>query len=236
MYDPPRANLSGIVLAGGTSRRKGQNKAFLGVGGVPMVRRVLDALAAVCGQVLIVTKTPDVYEHLGVAIVIDQDPRQAALVGLSAGLRAMTTPHAFAASCDLPFLSSDVVAWLASQASGFDAVVPNVEGRWHPLHAVYATQAAAVFEAQRAAGDWRLTTAIERLRVRAATASELEAVDPGLRTLRNINTPAEYRMLISSNPARDGTRDVTLLQGRPSRNRETGQPDAAAVADADDTG
>jgi molybdopterin-guanine dinucleotide biosynthesis protein A len=187
----------------------GQNKAFLEAGGVPMIRRVLDALASACGRVLIVTKTPEVYEHLGVAIVIDQDPRQAALVGLCAGLRAVATPHAFAASCDLPFLSPDAVAWLASQAPGFDAVVPNVEGRWHPLHAVYAAQAAAVLETQRAAGDWRLTTAIERLRVRAATAPELEAVDPGLRTLRNINTPAEYRALMTRDSARDVTRDVT---------------------------
>jgi molybdopterin-guanine dinucleotide biosynthesis protein A len=189
----PVRDLTGLILAGGLSRRMGRNKAFLSIGGVPMIRREIDALLGVCRRVVIVAKDPDTFRSLGVPVVADHDSHRAALVGLCAGLRAVTTPYAFAASCDLPFLSAGAVAWLASQAPGFDAVVPRIGGRWHPLHAVYAAQAAAVFDDQRAAGRWRLAEAIERMRVRAVAGADLDAIDPGMRTLRNVNTPAEYR-------------------------------------------
>lgn len=190
-------DLTGIVLAGGRSRRMGRDKAFLDVGGVPMIRRVLDALASVCAEVLIVTKTPQAYEHLGVRVAHDDDPRQAALVGLCAGLRAAQTPVAFAAGCDLPFLSPAAVRYLAGLLPGWEAVVPRVEGRWHPLHAIYAAAATPGIEAALAASELRLGAALARLRVREVGTDDLAVVAPGLETLRNVNTEAEYRLLSS---------------------------------------
>jgi molybdopterin-guanine dinucleotide biosynthesis protein A len=189
--------LTGLVLAGGQSRRMGRDKALLDVGGVPMIRRVLDALRSVCVDVIIVTKMPETYHDFGARVVADEHPQQAPLAGLCTGLGAAATPWVFAAACDLPMLSAAAVRHLAALAPGYDAVVPYVEGRWHPLHAVYATTVRAVFESRLRAGALTLTDALGALRVRAVDAGELAASDPGLPTLRNINTDLEYRALVA---------------------------------------
>jgi molybdopterin-guanine dinucleotide biosynthesis protein A len=192
---PVAGGLTGFVLAGGQSRRMGRDKAFLDVDGVPMIRRVLDGLAGTCAEVFIVTKTPDRYRDLGVPVITEDDPRQAALAGLCAGLRATRTAFAFAAACDLPFLMPEVVARMADLAAGWEAAVPRVGGRWHPLHAVYAAAALAVLEAHLARGDLRLSTAIDALRVRTVEAGDLAGIDPALRSLHNVNTRAEYERI-----------------------------------------
>lgn len=202
------ADLTGIVLAGGRSRRMGTDKAFLEVGGVPIVGRVLDALAACCGRVLIVAKDPEAYAGLGAPVVVDPVPAQAPLVGLCAGLRAAPTAWVFAAACDLPFLAPAAVRALAVRAVGWDAVVPRVGGRWHPLHAVYATRAADVLERQAAVGRWSVWRALAALRVREVGADELTGADPTLRTLYNVNTPAAYRQACALAAADQERRDA----------------------------
>jgi len=191
-------DLSGIVLAGGQSRRMGTNKALVEVDGVPMIQRVLHALAACCADVLVVTKDPEAYAHLGVRVVADEQRIQTPLVGVCSGLRATATPWAFVAACDLPFLSPEAVRLLAGLAEGFDAAVPHVDGRWHPLHAVYAAAALPALEGRLASGVRRMITALEVLRVRPVSAGELARADSTLRTLDNINTSADRGRASSS--------------------------------------
>lgn len=195
-------DLAGVVLAGGQSTRMGTNKAFLEVGGVPMIRRVLQALALCCAEVVIVTKEPEAYRRLRIRVVADDSPAQTPLVGLSTGLRAIATPWAFVAACDLPYLSPEAIVLLARLARGFDAAVPRIHGLWHPLHAVYAASALPLLEARLAAGERRVIRALEALRVRTVAAFELETADPTLRTLCNVNTAREHRALAGEGPPR----------------------------------
>jgi molybdopterin-guanine dinucleotide biosynthesis protein A len=190
-------SVTGVVLAGGDSHRMGRDKALLEVDGAPLVRHVIEALRPVCVDVLVVTKAPLRYASLGVRIVADADPRRAALVGICTGLRAVLTPLAFVAACDLPHLATDAVAWMASLAPGYDAVVPWAAGRWHPLHSVYATSALPVLERRLAAGVFRLSEALAELRVRRIEEAELAVLSPGLETLHNVNTPDDYRALVA---------------------------------------
>ncbi|MGQ0570594.1 MAG: molybdenum cofactor guanylyltransferase [Armatimonadota bacterium] len=184
------SDLTGIVLAGGQSRRMGTNKAFVNVDGVPMIERVLRALDAGCAEILIVAKDPAGYAHLGPRVIADESSEQTPLVGVCSGLRVATTPWAFVAACDLPYLSPEAVRLLARLALGYDAAVPRIRALWHPLHAVYARAALPLIDARRAAGERRMTVALDALRVRPITADELAEADPTLRTLRNVNSPA----------------------------------------------
>ncbi|MBM3469294.1 MAG: molybdenum cofactor guanylyltransferase [Armatimonadetes bacterium] len=187
------AGLTGVVLAGGEGSRMGADKAFVEVEGVPMIERVVRVLRACCSEVLIVAKEPAAYEHLRLRVIPDRSAIQAPLVGVCGGLGAAATPWAFVAACDMPYLSPDAVRLLAGLAEGFDAAVPRVQGRWHPLHAVYATSTLPLFEEHLAKAETRMWAALEALRVRQVTAAELETVDPGLCTLINVNTVQEHR-------------------------------------------
>jgi molybdopterin-guanine dinucleotide biosynthesis protein A len=116
-------------------------------------------------------------------------------VGIIAGLRAALTPWAFVAGCDMPYLSPAAVRLLADLAAGHDAAVPRVDGVWHPVHAVYAVSALPVLEAQLAGGVRRLSAVLQALRVREVSAGELRAADGTMRTLWNVNTAREQRLL-----------------------------------------
>jgi molybdopterin-guanine dinucleotide biosynthesis protein A len=174
----------------------GTDKAFLRIGEATMIDRVLTALRAACGAVVVVAKmraaSDGAYARLAARIVDDDADDQAPVIGLRAGLRAAQTPWVFVAACDLPFLSPRAVRLLADLAPGYDATVPLVDDRWHPLHAVYAAAAAEVVGRVIQGGEWRMTELLARLRVRAVTGAELRTVDPTLETIRNINTPEEY--------------------------------------------
>lgn len=193
----PLPHLTGIVLAGGSSRRLGTDKALLDLGGVPMIVRVLDALAVCCSDLVIVAKEPSAYAAFGVRVVHDGSDEQAPLVGVCAGLRAAATPWTFVAACDLPFVSPAAVRLLADAARGWDAAVPRVGGRWHPLHAAYAAGAVGALEVQLAAGVRSMVAAMDALHVRPVGAAALGAVDPSLRTIRNVNTRSEYRRVVA---------------------------------------
>ncbi|MDR7520375.1 MAG: molybdenum cofactor guanylyltransferase [Armatimonadota bacterium] len=185
------SDLTGVVLAGGQSRRLGTDKAFIEVEGVPMIGRVLGALWACCADVVIVAKDPARYQGLDARLIPDAWPAQAPLVGVCSGLRAMETPWGFVAACDLPFLSPDAVRLLARLAVGSDAAVPRVDGRWHPLHAVYRAAVAPLLEAHMEQGTRSMIDALKALRVRPVTEEELRAVDATLRTLHNVNAPQD---------------------------------------------
>lgn len=199
-----RPDLTGIVLAGGRSSRMGTDKAFVRVEGRPMILRVLAALGECCSAVVIVTKDPLAYAHLGVPVVTDERPDQSPAVGLASGLRAVSTPWAFVASCDLPFLVPEAIRLLARLADGWDAAVPEVDGIRHPLHAVYAVSCLPVVENQVSRGVRRMTEVLDALRLRLVGGFELQGADPTLLTLRNINTPDDLRALRLDHPEEPG--------------------------------
>ncbi|HET7271195.1 MAG TPA: molybdenum cofactor guanylyltransferase [Rubrobacter sp.] len=128
---------SGIVLAGGESRRMGCDKLSIEVEGVPLIERVRDALTGRCKEVLVVGGA----RLEGVRWVGGERPgNQGPLSGIEAGLAAARYPLVFVAAGDMPFLTESMVVHLLERldSSGVMAVVPRYQGRAHPLCAAYA--------------------------------------------------------------------------------------------------
>ena len=81
--------VTGLVLAGGASRRMGRDKAFLELDGRPLIGIVVERMAVVCAEVLLVAGDPRPYADLGVPLVQDRFPGVGVLGGLHAGLEAL---------------------------------------------------------------------------------------------------------------------------------------------------
>jgi len=187
-----------IILAGGQSRRMGQDKALLRLapGGPTLIERVV-AAAQVLGPVWIVANPPDRYAWLGLPSVGDVEPGQGPLGGLAAGLAATGAAYNLVLACDLPDLDPAVLHLLADQPRDYDALVP----RWtapdgtvqiEPLHAIYSADCLPAVQDALVAGRLRFTSFYPAVRVRYLPEALLRTVDPDLRTFRNLNTPADF--------------------------------------------
>lgn len=191
LSDPGQAGLSGVVLAGGQSRRMGTDKAALPFGEGTLLQRVVRSVAACCHPVLVVTSACSRHPALDVPVVVDRWPGLGPLAGIEAGLRACPTVFVAVVACDLPFVKPRLLCGLAEFARGVDAAVPLTD-RPHPLCAVYRRDAAGVAEEVLRAGGRSVRELLGRLRVRYVTEDLLRRWDPELASLVNVNTPEEY--------------------------------------------
>ena len=156
-------DLTGLVLAGGRSRRMGRDKALLEIDGRPLVERVAGRLATVCGRVLIAAGDRPL-PPLPWDRVDDRVADAGPLAGILGGLAAATTSLVAVAAVDMPDVDPGVFAALATKWDGHaPAVVPLRAGRLEPLHAVYATAALPEFAALFDAGERSPTQVLRRL-------------------------------------------------------------------------
>lgn len=184
------ADCTGLVLAGGESRRMGVDKPGLAFGGSTLLDRMVGRLQAVFPRVIVSVRTPR--PDVAVPQVCDAHPVGGPLAGLCAGIAAVSTPWVFAVAADMPFLHPAMIRHLAARREGVQAVVPVIGGFPQPLAAYYATSALAVIRAQLdAPGKHSLRAALERLRVCLVDEDELQAIDPGLHSFFDLDTPAD---------------------------------------------
>jgi molybdenum cofactor guanylyltransferase len=129
--------ITGLLLAGGESRRMGTNKALLPMSEGTSIQNIARELKKVAESVLLVTNTPGEYEFLHLPSIKDSFIGLGPLAGLHAGLAAATTDVVVVAACDMPFIKSAIIEEMVENLGEYDAVVPEIDGQLHPLFAVY---------------------------------------------------------------------------------------------------
>ena len=193
---------SAIILAGGKSSRMGLPKATLPFGRATIIERLIDELGGAFAEVIVVA-APAADEPLSldrllaewpdVDVVRDAVAHEGPAVALGRGLAHARGEIAFACSCDLPLLDAAVARALCAMIEAHDAVIPEVDGRLQPLHAVYRrVPSIAALAAMATANERRLGAIADRLNVRRVVASEMRRLDPDLRSLLNVNTAEDY--------------------------------------------
>ena len=133
------------IIAGGASRRMGQNKALLSLDGVPLVLRVARVLAPLFSKLAVVTGDAEISRAANLPSIPDIHPGKGPLGGIHAALRHFQAP-VFCVACDLPFLNGEAIEFLCAQLKSHDAVLPRIGGRAQPLHAVYRPSCLPIFE------------------------------------------------------------------------------------------
>jgi molybdopterin-guanine dinucleotide biosynthesis protein A len=190
----------------------GAPKAWLPVGGEPMLARAVRAVGGAVGRVVVVAAPGQDVPPLptGVRVVRDEVDGRGPLGGLSAGLAALAgaVDAVYLSSCDVPLLTPEfvrrVVALLEEPApapfpsgkGALFAAVPRVGGRLHPLAAAYRVEVLPAVRAMLTANNFRMTDLLDRVPTRVVEARDLAAADPALGSLRNVNTPEEYAALL----------------------------------------
>ena len=173
---------SAVVLAGGASRRMGRDKRLLPWGvdadGRPLtlLQSVIDSLAAVADDVIVVANDQPVVA--GARVVPDAIPGAGSLGGILSGVEAARHDRVFVAAADMPFLHAALVRDLLDRLEGHDAVVPVVDGRPEPLHAVYGRAVAPAARSQIERGQLKIAMAFRGLDVLWVPEADLRRLDP----------------------------------------------------------
>jgi molybdopterin-guanine dinucleotide biosynthesis protein A len=187
---------AGIVLCGGKSTRMGVPKATLPFGNETMLQRVVRILHTVASPIVVVAAREQSLPELPADILVTRDEREAQgpLEGLRAGLSALpaSIDVAYATSCDVPLLQPAFVTRMVELLGDHDIAVVEVDGFPHPLSAVYRRKTLPHIESLLAENRLRPVFLFDMMRTRRVRSDEMIAVDPELRTLRNLNTKEDY--------------------------------------------
>ena len=186
---------SGIVLAGGRATRFGSDKLAVTLDGVALVRRAVDALAAVTDGVIVVLPPGVERDDLpgDVTVTHDLQKGEGPLAGLHTGLlAAVRTEEVLVAGGDMPALQAPVLRLLLDTLddASVDAAALADGDRPRPLPIALRTWPAAdAVHSLLHAGRRRLHDVLDQLRTAVIDEPTWTAMDPGRLTLRDVDEP-----------------------------------------------
>jgi molybdopterin-guanine dinucleotide biosynthesis protein A len=187
--------LTGVLLAGGESKRMGRPKADLTFRGKPLLPALVERLQTVCtGGVLVVRRAGQTLPALPPAarVVDDLLPERAALGGLFTGLALADTRFVLLAACDMPLLSTTLIeAMRVRPPAGADVLLPLRGGHSEPTHAIYGHRCLGAIKRALLAGEYGMGGWLGSVRVERMDESWWRALDPDGRSFLNVNTPED---------------------------------------------
>ena len=193
---------SAIILAGGLSRRLGQDKRRLRLWGPDqpaLLEHTVQVVAQLCEEVVVVLNDPEAWAGLPARLAPDVYPDGGALGGIYAGLLAAQHGYALTVAADMPFLNPDLLGAMLMRPRDYDALVPralrpgtarnalDVE----PLHAIYAKACLEPMRATLESGRRQIAAFFPQVRVAYLEPEEIQRYDPSGRSFLNVNTPEQ---------------------------------------------
>jgi molybdopterin-guanine dinucleotide biosynthesis protein A len=185
--------VTGVLLAGGKSRRMGEDKRYLVVGEQTLLERGLAVLQSIFCEVLVVIAQDSPPLKVAARVVRDLVPDCGSLGGLYTGLTQATTPYIFVVACDMPFLNQTVITQFTSRRGTADIVMARLADRLHPMHALYGKRCVPALEEMIRARQFKIQEVVSHsfLRVHYVTEADLLTIDPSGHSFYNVNTMAD---------------------------------------------
>jgi len=183
--------VSGVILAGGQSRRFGKNKAFVKIDGIPLIEKVTAVMRSVFQYTVLITNTPADYAHLDLPMQEDLIKGLGPLGGLYSALMTIPTQFGFCVACDMPHLNEKLIRSIVELRDDFDAVVPRISGKMEALHAVYHKRCLGPIGKLMDSGRYQVIRFFPQVSVRYVEEEEMRRIDPDLKSFYNVNMPQE---------------------------------------------
>ncbi|GAB4196546.1 MAG: molybdenum cofactor guanylyltransferase [Roseiflexaceae bacterium] len=207
MASSPLSPTSAVILAGGQSRRMGQDKRRLrlwGPQGPTLLEHTVGLLAGMCAEVIAVLNDPQEWPDLPARLVPDAYPDGGALGGIYSGLAAARHDYALVVAADMPFLSPSLLATMLARPRDYDALLPrspepgaarnalDVE----PLHAIYSRACLEPIRNTLEGGQRKIAAFFPLVRLAYVEPDEIALHDPHGRSFQNLNTPEQVEEVL----------------------------------------
>ncbi len=183
---------TGIILAGGESRRFGSSKALAAWNGKEkLVERVCGIMNSLFSQNLVLVKDSVQFDFLkksGVGICQDLFAETHSLGGICSGLHYAQTERVFVCGCDMPHLHPGLVRAMWEAGAGYDAAVPVWQGRLQPLCGFYSKSCLGVLRIMAQEKRLKIQELFGIVRTRFFQEDEVRAYDAQGLSFRDIDT------------------------------------------------
>ncbi|WP_448588373.1 molybdenum cofactor guanylyltransferase [Thermocrinis sp.] len=177
------------ILAGGQSRRFGEDKTLFKIGGIPCIQRIVQEAKKVCAKVFVVSKNLDKYKFLeDVELIRDLSEKQLPLVGLYTALSHTKEDRIVVLSADMPLIKADLISHLWERYEG-KITLYEVAGKTYTFFGVYPKDILKPLEDYLKAGSTRALDFVCLVGYKAVRVKHTEA-------FLNMNTKEDARLIL----------------------------------------
>ena len=188
----------------------GSDKAWLEIGGVPMIERVVSTIQPLASRIQICLGAPvdpidnryvELARTWNAGIAFDKTPGHGPLGGILTALDVVRSAQkgkargertaVIVVACDLPFITTAFIEILLKkhQAGRADITVPcDADGRVHPLCGIYSVSCLPAVELSLSEGRLRVDSVFDRVETSRFEYAEYEHLEGSRRLLTNVNT------------------------------------------------
>ncbi len=178
--------ISAYILAGGKSRRFGSDKAQHLVDGDTMLERIYRAIAEAGFNVIYIIGRSEFPGLDPKSCIPDRVGDKGPLGGIYTVLSHATSDRVFVISCDLPFVSSELIQAFVERGNMHKHVIVSVEGRLQPLFGIFHKDGSRKLEELIELNELKVMRFIESLNAEIIDASTLKGYTKT--SLTNVNT------------------------------------------------
>ena len=186
-----KENATAIVLAGGSSKRMGQDKSLLFVDNLPMIEKIVRQLTGHFREIIIGANDIEKYRFLNLPVVPDLEKGKGPLMGIYSTLLHSKYEINFVVACDIPDLNMDYITELIREAKCHEIVMPTWgDDKFEPLFAVYNKSILDKVKKLLENGERKISLLFE-----SSDVKYLPMPDAG-KWYKNLNTMEDYKNYI----------------------------------------
>ena len=180
-----------VILAGGQSKRMGQDKAAVVFQGKPLLQYAEDTLASLFERVVVSTR--EQRSDTGLPQVLDASESRAPMLGIVACFEALDADWLFVVGVDMPFVSAKLVQYMAKQRGNHDAVALQADEMVQPLCCFYHRSCLPQMKANIQAGKRSLKHLLQAVDTKVIPESEARVYDARLQSVVSLDTPQDLQ-------------------------------------------
>lgn len=135
-------SVTGIILAGGKSRRMGMDKSQVSLMGKKLIEFPIDVIKKTTDRIIIIGDSSKI-NYPNIKQYNDIIPGQGPLGGIYTGLSYSQTELNIITGCDMPFIKLKFLKDLIKHSDNYEVIMFEHSGKFEPLYALYRKRIAA---------------------------------------------------------------------------------------------
>ncbi|QMV44511.1 molybdenum cofactor guanylyltransferase [Cohnella cholangitidis] len=190
--------LSGVILAGGKSRRiGGAHIAMLPFSNEKLIHRQIRHMKKLCAEIIVVTNEPRTFLPIvdsDIRIITDFYHDKGPLGGMHAAFSLAAYSDVWLVGCDMPYVSYEAARLLLEKKrdSGCDAALPFIKERLHPWHGIYDRRCVEIIPSLIDRNQSRVDPFLHAIRYEGIVQSSFESSGIDASFVTRMSTQEEY--------------------------------------------